>query len=148
MASKGFTGRGGSVSISVDSGATYTRVGQVKSVKFGGTKSDFTDITNLDSVGNIRERVPTLIDPGTVTFDVVANQQDAGQLLLNGAFFAQQIMFVKVQYPPMQGMTTGLLKDFTAYVTAPGAPDLNVAEASTFTSELTITGPITDTPGA
>ncbi len=147
MATKSFTGKGGSVSISAD-GNTFTKVEQVKTVKFGNPKSDFTDVTNFDSIGNIREKQPTLIDPGTLSLEIVANQQAAGQLLLSALFYAQTLIPVKVQYPPQAGMTTGLLRSFNAYVSTPGLADLDVANASMFTSELTITGPITDTPGA
>lgn len=146
MASKGFTGKGGIFSISVD-GTVFTPVKQVKTVTFAGSKADLTDITNLDSVGNIRERIPTLIDPGTVSADIVADTTDAGQLLLSSAFFAQIQLSVKVQYPPMPGQPKGLLRTFQAYVSTNGLASLNVADASTFSTELTITGPITDISG-
>ena len=147
MATKSFSGRGGTVSISTD-GTAFIKIGQVKTVKFGQPKSNYTTTTNLDSPGNVDEFQPTTIDPGTLSLEGVANQQDPGQLLVSALFYAQTLIPVQVQYPPQQGMTKGLLRTFSAYVSSPGLGDLDVANASMFTTELKISSVITDTPGA
>jgi hypothetical protein len=142
-----FSGKGGSLSLSTD-GTVFTRVGQIQKVSSSGQKANLADVTNLDSPSAFIERLPTTIDPGTLSFTVIANPSDAGQLMLLAAFQAQTKVTCKLQYPPVGSQVTGLLKTFSAYVTTAPIPSLAVTEASTFDAELTITGVVTDTPGA
>lgn len=143
----GFTGKGGSISISTD-GTAFTKIGQVQKLSSGGQKSSFADITNLDSPSAFVEKIPTTLDSGTMSFTCVSNPADTGQLMLLAAFNAQTKLTVKVQYPKSGAQTTaGLLKTFTAYVSSATDPTMDVTSAATFDSELTITGPVTDTPG-
>lgn len=145
--SVGFTGKGGSISISTDA-ETFTKVAQVQKFSQSGQKSNFADITNLDSPSAFVERIPTTLDSGTFQGTVVVNPSDAGQLMLLAAFNAQTKLTVKAQYPPVGAQATGLLKTFSAYVSSAPAPSASVTDASTFDFELTVTGPVTDTPGA
>lgn len=145
--SVGFTGKGGSLSISTD-GTAFTKIAQVQKVTSGGMKANLADITNLDSPSAFIERIPTTLDSGTLTCTIVANPSDAGQSMLLAAFQAQTKLTCKLQYPPVGAQTTGLLKTFSAYVTSAPMPSMAVTEASTFDVELTITAAVTDTPGA
>ena len=145
--SKGFTGRGGAVSVSTD-GNTFTKIEQVRKVDFGDPKSNFTPTTNFDSPGNVEESLPTTIDNDSCTLEVVSNQQAPGQQLAAGLFYAQTLITVQVQYPPQPGMTKGLVKTFPAYVESNGQPKLDLSTASTFNVKFKIVGVITDTPGA
>jgi hypothetical protein len=146
-ASIGFTGKGGSLSISTD-GTTFTPIDQITKLTSSGQKAAFADITNLTSPDAFIERIPTTLDPGTVSFTVVSNPTDAGQLMLLAAFQAQTKLTVKLQYPKVGAQTTsGLLKTFTAYVSSAPMPSLEISGASTFDAEMTITGPVADTPG-
>jgi hypothetical protein len=146
-ASIGFTGKGGSLSLSTD-GTTFTKVAQVQKVTSSGQKANLADITNLDSPSAFIERIPTTLDSGTLSLTVVANPSDAGQLMVLAAFQAQTKLTCKLQYPPVGSQSTGLIKTFAAYVTTAPMPSMAVTEASTYDAELTITGPVTDTPGA
>lgn len=145
--SVGFTGKGGSLNLSTD-GAVFTKVSQIQKASQGSQKANFADITNIDSPSAFIERIPTTLDSGTISFTVVANPADAGQALLLAAFQAQTKLTVKLQYPPVGAQVTGLLKTFSAYVSSAPAPSIAITEASTFDAELTITGPVVDTPGA
>lgn len=145
--SVGFTGKGGSLSISTD-GTAFTKIAQVQKVTSGGMKANLADITNLDSPSAFIERIPTTLDSGTLSCTIVANPADAGQAMLLAAFQAQTKLTCKLQYPPVGAQTTGLLKTFSAYVTSAPMPSMAVTEASTFDAELTITAAVTDTPGA
>lgn len=145
--STGFTGKGASLSISSD-GTTFTVVKQIQKLSSSGQKANFADITNLDSPNAYIERIPTTLDSGTLSFTVVANPSDAGQLMLLAAFQAQTKLTCKLQYPPVGTQTVGLLKTFSAYVSSAPMPSAAVGDASTFDAELTITGPVADTPGA
>jgi hypothetical protein len=143
----GFSGKGGTVSISTDGGTTYTEIKQVKDVKPSGSKANYDNITNLSSPGNAEEFIPLTVNSGTVTLTVISNPLDAGQTALLAAFQAQTKLKVEVQYPTVGTQTTGLLKTFSAYVSSVPMPSMGVSNASTFDAELTISGLITDTPG-
>ena len=145
--STGFSGKGGSLSISTD-GTAFTKVAQIKSVKPGGSKANFDDITNIDSPDAFIERIPTTLDSGTVSFTCVSKPDDAGQTMMLAAFVAQTKLTCKLQYPPVGTQTTGLLKTFSAYVSNCPMPSVDATSASTFDGELTITGPVTDTAGS
>jgi hypothetical protein len=145
--SVGFTGKGAILAISSD-GTTFTTVKQIQKLSSSGQKMNFADITNIDSPNAYIERIPTTLDSGTLSFTVVANPADPGQLMLLAAFQAQTKLSVKLQYPAIGSQTTGLMKEFSAYVSSAPMPSAAVGDASTFDSELTITGPVTDTPGA
>ncbi len=146
-ASTGFTGKGGSLSISTD-GTAFTKIGQIQKLSSSGQKSNFADITNIDSPSAFIERLPTTLDSGTLSFTCVSNPADSGQLMLLAAFNAQTKLTCKLQYPPVGTQVTGLLKTFSAYASQATDPTLSISDASTIDAELTITGPVTDTAGA
>ncbi len=144
----GFTGKGGSLSLSSD-GTTFTVVGQIQKLSSSGQKAAFAEITNLDSPNAFIERIPTTLDSGNLSFTCVSNPTDAGQLLLLAAFQAQTKLTVKLQYPKVGTETVaGLLKTFQAYVSSAPMPTMEIAAAATFDAELMITGVVTDTPGS
>jgi hypothetical protein len=143
----GFTGKGGSLSLSSD-GTTFTKIGQISKLSSSGAKAAYADITNLDSPDAFIERIPTTLDSGTISFTCVTNPSDTGQLMLLASFNAQTKLTVKLQYPPVGSQTTGLLKTFSAYVSSANMPTAEITSASTVDAELTITGPVTDTPGS
>ena len=145
--STGFTGKGAILSLSTD-GTNFTPIKQIQKLSSSGQKMNFADITNIDSPNAYIERIPTTLDSGTLSFTVVANPSDDGQLMLLAAFQGQTKLQVKLQYPPVGNQTTGLLKSFSAYVSSAPMPSAAVGDASTFDAEMTITGGIQDTPGA
>src|ERR1700722_13951243 len=104
--SVGFTGKGGSLSLSPD-GTAFTRIAQIQKVSSGSQKANLADITNLDSPNAFIERLPTTLDSGTLSLTVVSNPSDPGQLLLLAGFNAQTKFSVQLQYPPVGTQTTG-----------------------------------------
>ncbi|MBS1798936.1 MAG: hypothetical protein JSS95_03840 [Acidobacteria bacterium] len=142
-----FTGKGASLSISTD-GTTFTAVKQLQKITSSGQKSNFADITNLDSPSAFVETLPTTLDSGTLSSTCVANPSDPGQLMLLAAFQAQTKLTCKLQYPPVGTQTVGLLKKFSAYVSSAPMPSAAVSDASTFDLELKITGPVQDVAGS
>ena len=147
MATKFQLGKGSTISISTD-GTTFTLVKQGKTITYSGQKTNFEDITNLDSPGNEMERVPTTNDPGTAAMQGVHDPADPGQLAVRAAQQAQTLLTVKHQFSKASDQTTtGLLRTFSAYVADVGGPDAQYDKSSTFSFTYQITGPITDTPG-
>lgn len=140
------TGRGSALSISTD-GTTYTPVLQIKTTQYSGSKGDMEDVTSMSSPGATREWAPTLLDSGQLACSGVFSPADPGQLMLGSAFAAQQLVYVKHQYAPAAGQTTGFLRSFKAYVTDHNL-DLQFDKAGAFSSTLKITGLITDVAGS
>ena len=149
MATKFQLGKGSTLSISSDGGTTWTMVKQGKTITYSGQKTNFEDVTNLDSPGNVIERVPTTNDPGTAQAQGVHDPADAGQLAVRAAQVAQTALTVKHQFSKASDQTTnGLLRTFSAYVSEVNGPDAQYDKSSTFSFTFQITGPITDTAGS
>ena len=146
-ATNSFTGWDGTISISIDDGADYTPVGEVKKYGPAGRSMSLSDRTHLKSPGRVKQILPGMKESGTVTLDLVANPSDPGQLMLSAAYDADQLLKVKVEYPALKGMNTGLVQVYDAYVTKDGLPDLSF-DVATVSVELTIDGVVTSTPGA
>jgi predicted secreted protein len=62
----------------------YATIGEVKSIKGPSTKVSVIDVTTHSSAasGNYREKIPSLIDPGEITFDLNYVPTDATLVLL------------------------------------------------------------------
>jgi len=140
-------GKGGAFSISTDGGTTYTQVKQLKTCSFTGAKSDFEDVTNMDSPGATREWAPTLLDGGQCQIQGVFLDSDTGQLAFNAAYAAQALLTCKLQMAPRAGQTVGFKRVFTAYCEEGNNLDAQFDKSSTFQGTLKITGPVTDTAG-
>lgn len=50
-------------------GATTGTIGQILSVEISGMKCDFVDTTAADNASSCRTFLPTIIDPGEITFE-------------------------------------------------------------------------------
>ena len=146
MATKFAIGKGSSLSISVDGGTTWTPIKQLKTVTYPNSKADFDDITNIDSTGQYREYVPTLLDAGTVDFTGVWAGDDPGQVSVTAAFDAQTLAMFKHQFAPRAGEHAGFLRTFSGYLAQRPSIDAQFDKASTFNGSVKVTGPYTDTP--
>lgn len=146
-ATKFHLGKGAAFSISTDGGTTFTQVKQLKTCNFSGAKSDFEDVTNMDSPGATREWAPTLLDGGEAQVQGVFLDTDPGQLAFNAAYAAQTLLVCKLQMPPRTGQTVGYLRSFSAYVSEGNNLDAQFDKSSSFSGTLKITGPITSNPG-
>ena len=113
MASKGYTGIGAVLSIGSEAaGGTWTPVviGQVKNPQLNGQKWSFDDISNLQSpqvgTGALKESIPSVVDPGELTLDVIFLPADAGQLALSAAFTAGLLRDFQLQLPKGPSQST------------------------------------------
>lgn len=140
-------GKGGVFSISTDGGTTFTAVKQLKTCSFSGAKSDFEDVTNMDSPGATREFAPTLLDAGECQIQGVFLDSDPGQLAFNAAYAAQTLLSCKLVMAPRPGQTTGYTRTFSGYISEGNNLDAQFDKSSTFSGTVKISGPITSTPG-
>jgi hypothetical protein len=155
-ASKGFTGKGTTLSIgSGGQSETFTAIAQLKTIQFGGQKIDFDEISNLDSpqMGTsgtlLRERMPSAADAGTLDASGVFLPGDAGQLALDTAYKSGALTDFKIQLPKGPGQaTTGNLYAFSAYLAERPLPDVQFDKTVTFKMKLQLTTDITITPGS
>lgn len=147
MATNFLIGKGAVFSISTD-GTTFTPVKQLKTIQFSGAKSDYEDITNLDSAGATREWAPTLLDSGQASISGVFDPVDPGQEALSAAFLAQTKVSCKLQFAKASDeTTTGMLRTFSGYISE-RTLDAQFDKSSTITATVKITGVITDTFGS
>ena len=78
---------GTTFSISTDSGSTYTAVGQVRDISGPSLSQDTVETTHHTSTAAYRTYVPSLLDGGEVTIEIlfdpvlVTHKNDAGGIL-------------------------------------------------------------------
>jgi predicted secreted protein len=139
--SRAFAGQGTQLQLGAGSPVSYTTVAEVTKIQKSGSKMDIVDVTNMDSIGAYREKLPTLLDGGEVSLDCNYIPQDATQQALQSQFDNRTLS-------PWQIVLVNSLGtwNFNAYLTSLDF-DISVDKASTFSSKLTITGKPVFTPG-
>lgn len=60
---------GSKLEYSIDTGTTWVKIKNAKVAAVPEEAPDYEEVTNLDSVGGVKEYVETLIDPGEVDFE-------------------------------------------------------------------------------
>lgn len=116
---------------------TYSKIAQLKTIKFGGFTVDFDEITNLDS-GLYKEWMKTLVDAKELSADGVWKPSDSSQqgLITNINTSGQSALeYWQVLTPD----GTSFL--FQAYV-SDYVPGIEYNKAITFSLKLKITGPV------
>ncbi len=104
----------------------------------GGAKADFDDATNMDSVGNFKEFIPTLLESGELSFTGnFLGVASTSQAQLVSDFNNFTLSTWTMVFPSGRGTVT-----FDAYV---AQFDLKVPHDKKvdFSSKLKITGPVT-----
>lgn len=131
MATKGAPGTGATLSIGTPgSGETFTTIGQVKSISWTQPKLQTEDATNLSSPtlgqATLKEYLPTVIEPGQFTGELIYLPTDAGQQAINTAFLSGVVHDFKLQFPALAEFgqtTTGNLYAFSGFVLEQPNPD-------------------------
>lgn len=141
--------RSSGLQLQYDIGAGPVTVAEVNKVSKSGAKQDFADVTNFDSIGAVKEKLPTLLEPGQVKFDgnYLGNADATGsQAELQAMFNGQVKAAWSIVLPPGAGETVSRGSwTFEAYV---GQVDLDfpIEKQSTFSCTLEITGNATFNP--
>jgi len=91
-----------------------TAVGTIRAIDGPGESVESEDITNHASAGAYREKVPTLIDGGEVSFEIIYSHE-AGQTALRAAFAARTTAEVIIELPDTAG-TSGTTFTFQAFI--------------------------------
>lgn len=91
------TGFGSTLSINTgtDSSPTWTAVGEVSAASQAGTENLLDDVTNLQSTAV--ERIPTLLEPGTIDFEMNYITGDTGQTALVTSFNGKTLVKYKLE---------------------------------------------------
>ncbi len=143
--SRAFAGQGTQLQLGSGTPASpgsYATIAEITKIQRSGSKMDIVDTTNMDSIGAYREKLPTLLDGGEISFEANYIPQDATQQSLQTSFDGRTLQPWQIVLPSSLGMW-----NFNAYVSSNDF-DLMTDKASTFTGKLTITGKPVFTPGA
>jgi hypothetical protein len=151
--SKGYTGRGTSLSMGASPAVTFTKVAQVKTFQYNGQKWSFDDITNSDSPavgpGVLKESIPNTVEPGECAIAGIYLPSDAGQEMLATAFNSGVLYDFKMQLPVGPGQSTaGNLMTFSGYIEDPALPDVQFDKSLTFKATIHLTTLVDVTPGS
>ncbi len=149
--SQAFAGRSSVLQYSTNPpSVAYTEVAEVKSIGFSGRKSDFSDVTNMNST-NYKEWLPTLLDSGAlkITGNMIPN--DPTEEAVNGFFNNQTLVMWEIVLPPggngaQAYVTSEGTFSFAAYVES-FEYSIPVEKEASVTISLKITGPVTFTGG-
>src|SRR6266849_2425710 len=116
---------------------TFIHVLQCRDIDGPTESTDFVDITNQDSTGGFKEKIPTLQDGGQVTVEVVGNPDEATQRDVADLKHNKILTRWRIRYPG----TVEWVTVFSAYVRTWG---FKYAYAGLFTRQLglEVTGPV------
>lgn len=103
LASSAGTQSGASYSISVP---TFTKVAELKTLDFSGSKNDTEDVTNFDSAGRAKEFVVTLLESGDIKIAGNYITSDVGQAAFRAAFQSGAKVSFQMVLPLQAGQTT------------------------------------------
>jgi predicted secreted protein len=129
---------------------TYTKVAELKTLDFSGSKNDTEDVTNFDSAGRAKEFVVTLLDMGEIKISGNYIVTDAGQTAFRAAFLSGLKLSFEIQLPinTNAGQTTS--GDVWTFLGAVTELDNTFAydKAITFSATVKVSGLIDVTPGS
>jgi len=126
----------------------FTTISEMQKVQGSGSKADIVDVTNMDSPTAFREKMPTLIDSGEISFDGNFVADSDSQQSVRDDFKSRRRGNWKILLP--DGDTPGTPRghwDFEAYVSACDF-DAQHDKQVTFSGKLTITGENAYTAGS
>lgn len=120
----------------------FSLIGQVRSITGPTTSATVQDVTTHSTAGNWMEKLATLIDPGTLSFPMNYDADDATHQFATG-LWNTLINLTQANYETIFPASLGSLR-YAAYLT--GMPfDLPVDNVIQQTITLTINGAITAT---
>lgn len=140
---------GSTVERSTD-GVTYTEMPGVNSVQIPMPTQEFVDITTLDSPNGTRERLPTLIDYGTITLGGISTPDGFSQAYddMNTARDAKSPIYYRITMPRAASQSvSGDVVTFRGYPT-PKPEGADIAGVYTLNVEIQVTGDVTFTEGS
>ncbi len=133
-------GRFGSLEVSDDGGANYTRVGGLEEIDPDGNL-DEVECTNKDS-GKVREYLHGRRDL-TVAANGFWDNTDPGQQLVKDAFYDLTNLLLRFRMEDLEGADEWLDVDSIVTNYAPGSPN---DDATTLAMSFRVTGEHTPTP--
>ena len=132
MSTVAYSGRGSKLNIQTGVSPTaYTAIAQLRKFAMSGLKVTTDDITNIDSPSAFKEIMPTVIDPGDVSFDGILNSVAASQGDLLS--LCQNQTLTNFQIVLSDGVTTIA---FSGYVTDYVPVVVEATKANTFSGKL------------
>jgi len=96
----------------------FVKIANVKSINGPGFKVTVIDTTTHSTLGNFREKAAVLVDPGTLTFMVNYDPNDATLAPATGLFNELQTLAesnYQLHFPPSDSLNT--MMEFRGFVT-------------------------------
>lgn len=124
---------------------TYTVFGFVDSIDFGGVSVSPIDVTVLAST--FKTYIPSIPDPGDLTFSIKYIPGDAGTVEIQNLAFTPAVVFFQVQLTDGSSPTTGTTLAFQGFVSNFAPKGFAVDGSPAADCTVQITGPITVTVG-
>jgi len=128
---------------------TFTPVGSITNAKVSGLKIATTDVSTF--LANVKRKLGTIVDYGTVTFTTLRVSNDAGQAAVIAAAATAQNYDFKIQLEPNSAAsqtTIGDLITFSALVSEAGGFDLDLNKQPDYSFTLEIDGAWVVTEGS
>ena len=122
----------------------FATIGQVRSVAGPTTSATVQDVTTHSTAGNWMEKLATLIDPGSLSFPINYDPDDATHAFATG-LWTDFINLVERNFQTVFPAAMGYMT-YSAYVTN-HAFDIPVDNVLQATIELTVNGAITAANG-
>lgn len=124
-----------------DTPGTWVHVTQIGDMNGPSEVTEEVDITNQDSDGGFKEIAPTLQDGGTITFDLIGNPADAGQVAFAAIKHARTVKAWKIVFPEdADGVVYGIF--FDGFINALGNTFPAWKDVWRRSSGIRVTGPI------
>lgn len=118
----------------------FTAIAEQVNIDGPAAKQEFTDVTNMQSTGQFREKLPTVKDPGTVSLTAHYLPNDPTHNATQG-LYADFINGTKHNYQLVAPGGVATLT-FAAYI-ADLKPDFKLGSEIGFTVTFQLSGPIT-----
>lgn len=141
-----FGAAGTTLGYKIGGASVYTPVAQLVEMDEDGIKIDAIETTLL--AGTIKTYIPSIPDPGTISFTIYNVPGDAGVAELRTLVNTPQVVAWQIQYPDGTSPTTGSTEQFSGFLTGFAAKGFKIGETPTAEITMQVSGLIVLTPGS
>ena len=104
-----------------EDGSTFTQIAQVASITPPQPEREVAEVDELDPPGDVRKKLPGIIDPGEVTVTLNFDPTNTGHLALEQDFRDGQARQYRIKLPNGYGWTfTGIVTSYAPQEIASG----------------------------
>ena len=139
--------RGSRFGVRKEGEASYSYVGDLKTISLPEAATDQIDVSTLDSPGRDKEFISGAVDAGEIALDGNYKAVDAGQDAIYGFFQSGEVFYWVVEVVAVDGETSvAKLTGKAICSSCKRVGDLSEGEVIPFTASLKVTGETEFTP--